>query len=154
MNLFIDTTNLYYNAKKRYNGIVDYEKLLDTINPSRVNTIYVYIARMSVKSDGFIKYMEGVVRHNEHVVRVKEPFPVKINGQVINMMDFKVELTIDVLNRRKEENIVFSSDFNLFPLIQEVPLEIRAINVPHEFREWAHVKEINEEFVRATTTAT
>ncbi len=151
MNLFIDTTNLYYNAKKRYGGIVDYEALLDTISPERINIIYVYIARMSVKSDGFIKYIENVVSHNQNIIRVKEPFPVKINGQQINMVNFNVELTIDALHHRGEQGIIFSSDYNLLSLLPELhDPTIQAINIPREFREYADAIEVTENFIKAT----
>jgi len=146
--IFIDTGNLYYCISKKFNARrLDYAKFLETTGPYDVK--HAYVAQMNDQVDRFIKYLENL----DFNVHVKSPRKRKVNSQFIWEIDWKIEITlnvIDFLDACEDGQVTLATnDVGFIPLIddlldQKVSISIIAAGVPNVFSEKTRTIEIPE----------
>ena len=154
MNIYIDTTNLYHTARKRYNGQLDYEALLSVLKERyEICSLHWYVSRCGKKADSFIECLRHISEGIKSFFTIKEPHPLQMNGREVLTNNFNVELTVDVL-LADAPVIICSSNYDLLPLLEQLhdPI-IYAVNIPKVFRTVATCYELEESYINGVTAA-
>lgn len=136
MNIFIDTFNLGYCARKRYNKQVDYEKLADNIGPGKYTA---YVVRTTSPVDNFVNYLEEL----DFKVDVCDAKPIKFAGlkRPFWQSDHIITMARDLLLCDNSDDLtVVSSDVRLLPIYQTLKkqFEIWGIGLPRRLKDFGH----------------
>lgn len=147
MNIFIDTTNLYHTSKRRYDGMIDYEELIDELNSLYdVVSLHYYVSRCGRKADAFINCLKHLSPSAS--ITIKEPYPLRMNGREVLINNFNVEIAVDCLEAIGQ-CVICSADYNLLPLLTVLDKPIvHAINIPFVFKSVAECHELTEGFIK------
>lgn len=147
MNILIDTTNLYHNAKRRYDGMVDYDELIEELaSLYDIVTLHYYVSRCGRKADAFINYLKHL--SPTALMTIKEPYPLRMNGREVLVNNFNVEIAVDALSA-VGQCVICSSDYNLLPLLTVLDKPIvRSINIPFVFKSVAECHELTESYIK------
>lgn len=147
MNVFCDTTNLYHTARRRYNGLIDYEGLIEYLyDKYNIISLHYYVVRCGRKADPFIEYLKHLSPDAQ--ITIKEPYPVRMNGREVLLNSFNVEIAVDAL-AAVGPVIICSSNYDLLPLLTVLdnPV-IHAISIPHVFKTIANCFELEEGLIK------
>ncbi len=150
IGLFVDVPNVYYNAKKKYNGRVNYEKLhnfVATLGP--INRSFAYGFHLDGEASPFIFFMKkiGFECKWQKLVKYKVEDQEKFRPH-----DLGVSIAMDVVRNAKHFGtlVLVSSNPNLEPLIQwsldqGIKVILVGVRVPSQLKEkvtqWIEIKE-------------
>jgi uncharacterized LabA/DUF88 family protein len=93
VGVFVDVQNMFYAAKDRYAGRVDYIKLLDLIvGPRRLVVAYAYVVQIpEINQSGFLSLLE----HNGYTIKSKD---LRLRGDGTAKGDWDVGIAIDIVS--------------------------------------------------------
>ncbi len=93
VGVFVDVQNMFYAAKDRYAGRLDYIKLLDLIvGPRRLVVAYAYVVQIpEINQAGFLSLLE----HNGYTIKSKD---LRMRGDGSAKGDWDVGIAIDVVS--------------------------------------------------------
>lgn len=92
VGVFVDVQNMFYAAKDRYAGRVDYIKLLDLIvGPRQLVVAYAYVVQIpEINQSGFLSLLE----HNGYTIKSKD---LRLRGDGTAKGDWDVGIAIDIV---------------------------------------------------------
>ncbi len=93
VGVFVDVQNMFYAAKDRYAGRVDYIKLLDLIvGPRQLVVAYAYVVQIpEINQSGFLSLLE----HNGYTIKSKD---LRLRGDGTAKGDWDVGIAIDIVS--------------------------------------------------------
>ena len=93
VGVFVDVQNMFYAAKDRYAGRVDYIKLLDLIvGPRQLVVAYAYVVQIpEINQSGFLSLLE----HNGYTIKSKD---LRLRGDGSAKGDWDVGIAIDIVS--------------------------------------------------------
>ena len=93
VGVFVDVQNMFYAAKDRYAGRLDYIKLLDLIvGPRNLVAAYAYVVQIpEINQAGFLSLLE----HNGYTIKSKD---LRMRGDGSAKGDWDVGIAIDVVS--------------------------------------------------------
>lgn len=93
VGVFVDVQNMFYAAKDRYAGRVDYIKLLDLIvGPRQLIVAYAYVVQIpEINQSGFLSLLE----HNGYTIKSKD---LRLRGDGTAKGDWDVGIAIDIVS--------------------------------------------------------
>ena len=93
VGVFVDVQNMFYAAKDRYAGRVDYIKLLDLIvGPRELVVAYAYVVQIpEINQSGFLSLLE----HNGYTIKSKD---LRLRGDGTAKGDWDVGIAIDIVS--------------------------------------------------------
>ena len=151
--LFVDTSDLYHRVRRKFNGAKlcyeAYYSSVEAIDPS-----FAYVMQSENEASGFISCLKMI----GFDVCFKRPRLLQIADRTIKQCDWKVQLTIDVVETLPGLDTVFLgvSNPDYIPLVQwvkdqGVKVVILACGVPKSlYRVADSVIEIDESFLEAS----
>lgn len=91
VGIFVDVQNMFYAAKDRYAGRLDYIKLLDLmVGPRQLAVAYAYIVQIpEIDQSSFVSLLE----HNGYTIRTKD---LRLRGDGSAKGDWDVGIAVDV----------------------------------------------------------
>jgi len=101
VGVFVDVQNMFYAAKDRYDGRVDYIKLLDLIvGPRQLVVAYAYVVQIpEINQSGFLALLE----HNGYTIKSKE---LRLRGDGSAKGDWDVGIAIDIVSMLEALDVV------------------------------------------------
>ncbi len=93
VGVFVDVQNMFYAAKDRYAGRLDYIKLLDLIvGPRNLVAAYAYVVQIpEINQAGFLSLLE----HNGYTIKSKD---LRMRGDGSAKGDWDVGIAIDIVS--------------------------------------------------------
>lgn len=126
VGVFVDVQNMFYAAKDRYAGRVDYIKLLDLIvGPRKLVLAYAYVVQIpEINQAGFLSLLE----HNGYTIKSKD---LRLRGDGSAKGDWDVGITIDVVSRLDALDVVIlaSGDGDFCALAETIKQQQKRIEV-------------------------
>jgi uncharacterized LabA/DUF88 family protein len=126
VGVFVDVQNMFYAAKDRYAGRVDYIKLLDLIvGPRQLVLAYAYVVQIpEINQAGFLSLLE----HNGYTIKSKD---LRLRGDGSAKGDWDVGITIDVVSRLDALDVVIlaSGDGDFCALAETIKQQQKRIEV-------------------------
>ena len=126
VGVFVDVQNMFYAAKDRYAGRVDYIKLLDLIvGPRKLVLAYAYVVQIpEINQAGFLSLLE----HNGYTIKSKD---LRLRGDGSAKGDWDVGITIDVVSRLDALDVVIlaSGDGDFCALAETIKQQHKRIEV-------------------------
>ena len=91
VGIFVDVQNMFYAAKDRYAGRLDYIKLLDLmVGPRQLTVAYAYIVQIpEIDQSSFVSLLE----HNGYTIRTKD---LRLRGDGSAKGDWDVGIAVDI----------------------------------------------------------
>ena len=91
VGIFVDVQNMFYAAKDRYAGRLDYIKLLDLmVGPRQLTAAYAYIVQIpEIDQSSFVSLLE----HNGYTIRTKD---LRLRGDGSAKGDWDVGIAVDI----------------------------------------------------------
>ena len=91
VGIFVDVQNMFYAAKDRYAGRLDYIKLLDLmLGPRQLTVAYAYIVQIpEIDQSSFVSLLE----HNGYTIRTKD---LRLRGDGSAKGDWDVGIAVDI----------------------------------------------------------
>ena len=101
VGVFVDVQNMFYAAKDRYAGRVDYIKLLDLIvGPRLLVVAYAYVVQIpEINQSGFLSLLE----HNGYTIKSKD---LRLRGDGTAKGDWDVGIAIDIVSMLESLDVV------------------------------------------------
>ena len=101
VGVFVDVQNMFYAAKDRYAGRVDYIKLLDLIvGPRQLVVAYAYVVQIpEINQSGFLSLLE----HNGYTIKSKD---LRLRGDGTAKGDWDVGIAIDIVSMLESLDVV------------------------------------------------
>ena len=101
VGVFVDVQNMFYAAKDRYAGRVDYIKLLDLIvGPRELVVAYAYVVQIpEINQSGFLSLLE----HNGYTIKSKD---LRLRGDGTAKGDWDVGIAIDIVSMLEALDVV------------------------------------------------
>ena len=101
VGVFVDVQNMFYAAKDRYAGRVDYIKLLDLIvGPRQLVVAYAYVVQIpEINQSGFLSLLE----HNGYTIKSKD---LRLRGDGSAKGDWDVGIAIDIVSMLNALDVV------------------------------------------------
>ena len=101
VGVFVDVQNMFYAAKDRYAGRVDYIKLLDLIvGPRQLVVAYAYVVQIpEINQSGFLSLLE----HNGYTIKSKD---LRLRGDGSAKGDWDVGIAIDIVSMLEALDVV------------------------------------------------
>ena len=126
VGVFVDVQNMFYAAKDRYAGRLDYIKLLDLIvGPRKLILAYAYVVQIpEINQAGFLSLLE----HNGYTIKSKD---LRLRGDGSAKGDWDVGITIDVVSRLDALDVVIlaSGDGDFCALAETIKQQQKRIEV-------------------------
>lgn len=116
LGIFIDVSNLYYSISKRYNGKLDYSKLMKFLKDiGDVKRAIAYGAQIGNKASSFIYCLKGLGFETKY----KKPKTYERENISYRKADWDVGITIDVIDNINDFDIIIlgTADGDLLPLV-------------------------------------
>ena len=126
VGVFVDVQNMFYAAKDRYAGRLDYIKLLDLIvGPRKLVLAYAYVVQIpEINQAGFLSLLE----HNGYTIKSKD---LRLRGDGSAKGDWDVGITIDVVSRLDALDVVIlaSGDGDFCALAETIKQQQKRIEI-------------------------
>ena len=126
VGVFVDVQNMFYAAKDRYGGRVDYIKLLDLIvGPRYLIGAYAYIVQIpEIPQAAFLSLLE----HNGYTIKSKE---LRLRGDGSAKGDWDVGIAVDVVSMLGSLDVVIlaSGDGDFCPLAELIKQQNKRVEV-------------------------
>ena len=123
VGVFIDVQNVYYGAKNKFNGKIDFKKLLKNIcRDRRIEKANAYLVNSDIDSVNFVKLLNQL----GYNVISKD---LKVRGDGSAKGNTDIEMTMDILNLKDNLDTValVSGDGDFVPLVEL--LKSQSVNV-------------------------
>jgi uncharacterized LabA/DUF88 family protein len=126
VGVFVDVQNMFYAAKDRYGGRVDYIKLLDLIvGPRYLMGAYAYIVQIpEIDQAPFLSLLE----HNGYTIKSKD---LRLRGDGSAKGDWDVGIAVDVVSMLGSLDVVIlaSGDGDFCPLAELIKQQNKRVEV-------------------------
>lgn len=126
VGVFVDVQNMFYAAKDRYAGRLDYIKLLDLIvGPRRLVVAYAYVVQIpEINQAGFLSLLE----HNGYTIKSKD---LRMRGDGSAKGDWDVGIAIDVVSMLDALDVVIlaSGDGDFCALAEVIKQQGKRVEV-------------------------
>ena len=126
VGVFVDVQNMFYAAKDRYGGRVDYIKLLDLIvGPRYLIGAYAYIVQIpEIDQAPFLSLLE----HNGYTIKSKD---LRLRGDGSAKGDWDVGIAVDVVSMLGSLDVVIlaSGDGDFCPLAELIKQQNKRVEV-------------------------
>jgi uncharacterized LabA/DUF88 family protein len=126
VGVFVDVQNMFYAAKDRYAGRVDYIKLLDLIvGPRQLVVAYAYVVQIpEINQSGFLSLLE----HNGYTIKSKD---LRLRGDGSAKGDWDVGIAIDIVSMLNALDVVIlaSGDGDFCALAETIKQQQKRIEV-------------------------
>ena len=126
VGVFVDVQNMFYAAKDRYGGRVDYIKLLDLIvGPRYLMGAYAYIVQIpEIDQAPFLSLLE----HNGYTIKSKD---LRLRGDGSAKGDWDVGIAVDVVSLLGSLDVVIlaSGDGDFCPLAELIKQQNKRVEV-------------------------
>ena len=126
VGVFVDVQNMFYAAKDRYGGRVDYIKLLDLIvGPRYLIGAYAYIVQIpEIDQAAFLSLLE----HNGYTIKSKD---LRLRGDGSAKGDWDVGIAVDVVSMLGSLDVVIlaSGDGDFCPLAELIKQQNKRVEV-------------------------
>lgn len=126
VGVFVDVQNMFYAAKDRFGGKVDYIKLLDLIvGPRHLMVAYAYVVQIpEIPQANFLSLLE----HNGYTIKSKD---LRLRGDGSAKGDWDVGIAVDVVSMLGSLDVVIlaSGDGDFCPLAELIKQQNKRVEV-------------------------
>lgn len=126
VGVFVDVQNMFYAAKDRFGGRVDYIKLLDLIvGPRYLKVAYAYVVQIpEINQSNFLSLLE----HNGYTIKSKD---LRLRGDGSAKGDWDVGIAVDVVSMLASLDVVIlaSGDGDFCPLAELIKQQDKRVEV-------------------------
>lgn len=126
VGVFVDVQNMFYAAKDRFGGRVDYIKLLDLIvGPRYLTVAYAYVVQIpEINQSNFLSLLE----HNGYTIKSKD---LRLRGDGSAKGDWDVGIAVDVVSMLGSLDVVIlaSGDGDFCPLAELIKQQDKRVEV-------------------------